>query len=196
MTISYFGYGSLVNAETLPEGTDLSPGRLDGWIREWRVCGKDAEGRGRCALSVRRSEGVYIRGVLATECKSGFADLALREKRYDKIDGIGSSFRCDEQGAEGPEDMFLFAASPPHRAWGDETHPILQSYLDCVLKGFFDLWGEEGIGHFLETTEGWEAPVLSDRHAPVYSRAVVLDPDLRALIDERLHAHGIAYLTV
>lgn len=61
VTITYFGYGSLVNAATVPEGAELVPGRLNGWVREWRVCGVWESGQGRCALSVRQQPGTEIR---------------------------------------------------------------------------------------------------------------------------------------
>lgn len=196
MTISYFGYGSLVNTRTLGPGTSVRAGRLDGWIREWRVVGLTDSGRGICALSVAPEAGASIRGVLASEPKSGLAILEARERRYDKVMSVGGNFICEAQGLPGPDDMFLFQAKAENRDWGSERNPILQSYIDCVLLGFHDFWGEDGIRHFVETTRGWHAPVLADRAAPIYPRAVQVPAEVIALIDRYLEPLDIRYLSV
>lgn len=194
MTISYFGYGSLVNTATLPGHTKVTPGSLSGWTREWRIRGKGAMGRGVCSLSVAPDPGTAIRGVLANEPKSGLEKLEQREWKYDRVHGVGEAFSCDEKGADGPEDMFLFRSRREHAHWGDDEHPILQSYLDCVLAGFHAFWGEAGVTHFLETTNGWHVPVLADRSEPVYPRAVQLDAKLAELIDDHLSGLKLRYL--
>ncbi|MBA5779362.1 gamma-glutamylcyclotransferase [Stappia sp. F7233] len=198
MLISYFGYGSLVNRATLASDVVALPGRLEGWRREWRVVGRPAEadgaGRGACALTVRPEPGCAIRGVLLSEATAGLAALDKREARYDRIDGISHQFRPDDGTAGVPEAVFLYRAKAEHYRWGDEDHPILQSYLDCVLAGFHEIWGEAGVDHFLETTDGWHAPILADRHAPIYARAVTLEPDLTGLFDERLAALDLRWV--
>lgn len=194
MTITYFGYGSLVNADTVPSGTEVTPGKLRGWIREWKVCGTGENGVGRCALTVRQHAETEIWGVMAQEPRHRLDALEQREKRYDKVGRVGTAFRCDAADRPGPADLFLFRASPDHYRWGCEKHPVLQSYLDCVLSGYFKVWGEEGIDHFLRTTDGWHVPVLPDREAPHYPRKIVLDSDLAALFDDKLTALGVRYL--
>ncbi|TYC63402.1 gamma-glutamylcyclotransferase [Rhodobacterales bacterium] len=194
MTFTYFGYGSLVNIDTIPAGVDVTPGRLANWKREWKVCGTGENGLGRCALTVREAPGSEIRGVVAREPLSGLGALREREKRYDIVEGISAAFQCEALGNPGPEGLFLFRASAPHYMWGTDTHPILQSYLDCVLAGYFRIWGEEGIDHFLETTDGWQVPVLADRSAPHYVRSVILSDELADLIDGKLRQLGVSYL--
>ncbi len=195
MTITYFGYGSLVNTDTLAADAEVTPGRLAGWRREWKICGKGADGQGRCALSVREVPDGAIRGVMAREPRARLGDLERREKRYVKVDAVGHAFRCDVKSNRGPDDLFLFRAAPEQCRWGSATHPILQSYLDCVLAGFFRFWGEAGIDHFLDTTDGWHVPVLKDRDRPHYPRRITLAPDLADLIDSKLRTHGVSYLT-
>ncbi|WP_299814680.1 gamma-glutamylcyclotransferase [uncultured Roseibium sp.] len=195
MTITYFGYGSLVNIDTIPAATQVVPGRLSGWMREWKVCGEGEDGQGRCALSVREQHGVEIRGIMAREPRAGLKDLELRERRYHKVEAIGATFRCEAEQKPGSNDMFLFKAAPGHHRWGSRSHPILQSYLDCVLAGYFRIWGEEGIEHFIETTDGWHVPVLKDRDSPRYPRKIVPGPQLADLIDTKLAALGVSYLT-
>ncbi len=195
MTITYFGYGSLVNIDTIPANAEVTPGRLRGWVREWRVCGVGEDGQGRCALSVRPEAGAEIRGVMAREARTGLQALEHRERRYEKVEAIGTAFSCEARNEPGPVELFLFKAAPDHLRWGTETYPILQSYLDCVLAGYFRIWDEEGIDHFLETTEGWHVPVLNDRANPHYPRKIDLDRELADLIDSKLAALGISYLT-
>lgn len=40
--------------------------------------------------------------------------------------------------------------------------------------------------HFIETTDGWEAPILADRAAPVYPRAQVIEAALLERFDALL----------
>lgn len=199
MLISYFGYGSLVNRATLAAGATAVPGSLAGWRREWRVAGRPSAGaggtgRGACALTVRPDPGSAIRGVLVSEPLAGLAALDRREARYDRVDGISRHFRPDEEGAAIPGDVFLYRAKAEHYRWGDVEFPILQSYLDCVLAGFHEVWGKAGVDHFLDTTDGWHAPILADRRAPNYPRAVRLPDDLAGYFDRRLAALGVRWI--
>ena len=194
MTISYFGYGSLVNVNTLPAGANVVSGQLSGWVREWRIWGTTQLGRQVCTLSVAPKEGVTIRGVMAKEPKERLAELDQREAKYHRVPGIGSSFICDARGEAGPPDMFLYRSKPEHYGWGSDDYPILQSYVDCVLQGFHAFWGLPGVDHFLETTDGWHVPILKDRDAPIYPRAQQVPPELLAEFDARLKASGVRYL--
>ncbi|WP_420410948.1 gamma-glutamylcyclotransferase family protein [Roseibium sp.] len=196
MMITYFGYGSLVNASTVPEAAELVPGRLKGWVREWRVCSVWENGQGRCALSVRQDPDAEIWGVMTREQKTRLDALEKRESRYEKIGRIAGSFRCEAEQKPGPEDLFLFKATPENERWGCAQHPILQSYLDCVLAGYHQIWGEEGVEHFFDTTDGWHVPVLPDRRKPLYPRAVDIEPALLRLFDDRAGMRDIRLLTV
>lgn len=103
MTITYFGYGSLVNVETLAPDAGATPGRLTGWAREWRIWGTTALGRGVCALSVAPAAGQVIRGVSVSEPKAGLEALEQREHKYQRVtDGVAAAFRCDARAAAGP----------------------------------------------------------------------------------------------
>ncbi len=194
MTITYFGYGSLVNISTLGPDTAVSPGMLSGWVREWRIRGANPQGRGVCSLSVAQDDGVSIRGVAAREPRDGLEKLNRREWKYDRVDGVGASFRCDAEGAPGGDTMFLYRSKPEHYGWGCAENPILQSYTDCVLSGFHAFWGEEGIRHFIETTRGWHVPILADRSTPLYPRAVKLKPEVAEMIDDHLSDQKVSYI--
>ncbi|MTH96801.1 gamma-glutamylcyclotransferase family protein [Roseibium sp. RKSG952] len=183
MHITYFGYGSLVNVDTLAKDASPLPGRLQGWRREWRVCGRTPDGHGVCALTVTRAPGEEIRGVAVSEPEAGLASLDAREHKYRQVHGVGESFQPEQADADVPGGLFLYQAKDDHYRWGSDSCPIFQSYLDCVLQGFFNFWGEDGLVHFFESTSGWHVPVLADRDAPRYVRARALDRELTALID-------------
>ena len=69
----------------------------------------------------------------------------------------------------------------PHRA-----APVLLSYVDTVVQGFLQEFGEDGVARFFDTTGGWDAPIRDDRAAPIYRRAVTLSRAEAALVDRHL----------
>ncbi|PTW60915.1 hypothetical protein C8N35_10396 [Breoghania corrubedonensis] len=187
-TIFYFGYGSLVNNDTRAPGGVAVPGRLSGWVREWRISGPTAYG-GVCSLTVRPEPGAEVAGVMVREHRDGLAALDEREWRYERCDLAEGAFRGD---AETPLEVpgFVYTARAEHYRWGDADHPILQSYVDCVLAGFLKHWGEAGVRDFVETTRGWHVPIRPDRQSPLYPRAVTIDDETRVLFDEVLREAG------
>ncbi len=196
-TITYFGYGSLVNTRTLGPDAVAVPGTLRGWRREWRAWWPhDSANRLSCVctLTVFRDPQTAIRGVMVSEPAERLAALDQRERRYQRIGGIGSAFTCEAPGSHVADDAFLYEADAGIRRWGDENHPILQSYVDCVMAGFHDFWGEEGVRHFIDTTDGWHAPMLADRAEPRYPRAQKIAPRLLETFDAMLAAAGVRHL--
>lgn len=197
-SISYFGYGSLVNCDTRKADSVAVRGHLSGWVREWRIAGPTPRG-GVCSLTVRPEEGTDIRGLMVSEHRDGLATLDEREWRYDRVD-LGEGAFCPDAAHEPHQaephgaDSFVYRAKDAHYRWGDEDHPILLSYVDCVLAGFLKHWGEEGVRHFVETTHGWHVPILDDRDDPRYLRAVRIPDDARAFFDEALAEVGVPKL--
>lgn len=198
--ICYFGYGSLVNEETLPAGTTVIAGELRGWKREWRGCSKGKQGNGKmagvgvCALGVRVEAGSIIRGAMVLDSKANLPALDKREWHYSRKALETAAFAPD-CGRDMPADTFLYQVQPQFAHWGNEDHPILQSYVDCVMAGFHCLWGQEGLEHFVDTTDGWNhVPVLQDRADPIYPRAVVLSGNLMDTIDGLLKTVGVQYI--
>lgn len=187
--ISYFGYGSLVNCDTRAAGSVAVRGRLRGWVREWRIAGTPGQ-QGVCSLTVRPQEGTEIFGLMVREHRDGLPALDTREWRYDRLDlGAGAFLADPGQGAHDGLG-FVYRAKPEHYRWGSDEHPILQSYVDCVLAGFHRHWGEAGVRHFIETTDGWHVPILNDRDNPRYPRAVRISNDMQALFDDALAEAG------
>ena len=173
----FFGYGSLVNRAT-HDFMDPRPARLSGWERVWRRTSL----REVAFLSVDPAPRTDILGLTARVPNGDWATLDAREGAYTRIDvahavshdhepGPTAVYRISEGLIEGPS----------------ETAPILLSYLDTVAAGFLDLYGEDGVVHFFETTTGW-GPIRNDRAAPVYSRAQPTTVALTALVDRHLTA--------
>lgn len=187
--IHYFGYGSLVNRGTLPPEATPVRARLTGFRRAWRAA-SFAAGRGVCALSVEPAEGAEIRGFLVREPADGLARLDAREHRYHRHRLPGGRLALENGGGAAP-DIWLYRAQAPINRWGDADTPIWLSYLDCVLQGFYREWGEEGLAHFIATTDGWHVPVVDDRERPAYARAQALTAEEREAIDAALAAAGV-----
>ncbi|MTI43546.1 hypothetical protein JM93_01866 [Roseibium hamelinense] len=192
--ITYFGYGSLVNVDTLAKNATHIPGRLQGWVREWKISGLAANGQGTCSLTVRPKQCAEIRGLLIKEPKDGLAALNRREARYEPHHLEAESFLADVPHSHPGSGLFVYKALPEHNTWGNEQSPILQSYLDCVLQGFYRQWGEQGVVDFFETTDGWHVPVLADRARPRYPRAIKAEPALLELVDEMMRARNVAVI--
>ncbi|WP_341872006.1 gamma-glutamylcyclotransferase family protein [Roseivivax isoporae] len=159
--------------------------RARGWRREWRAL---PEGD-HAFLTAVPDAGAEIEGVIAPVPGGDWRALDLREAFYDRLDAT------EVVHHDGPAAAIAIYAVPETRAPrapGRRTAPILLSYLDVVLQGYLDMFGEAGAARFFDTTEGWETPVLDDRAAPLYPRAQVLPASLRGWIDKALAARGIA----
>lgn len=173
----FFGYGSLVNRDThdFPRAT---PARVTGWRRVWR----HSHRRPAAYLSVEAAPGQVIDGLVAAVPGGDWAALDLREAAYDRL-----RLRPDdvEHALPHPVDVHIYRTDIAH-AEPASKHPILLSYLDCVVQGFLRVFGAEGADRFFATTDGWHTPVLNDRAVPQYARHVDLTGAERSFIDERL----------
>jgi glutathione-specific gamma-glutamylcyclotransferase len=184
--VAYFGYGSLVNRHTRPAHTRARPARLAGWIRQWKHCIDLPFGKA-CALTAEKRAGCEIEGVLVLDHHDGLAAVDDREAGYRR-----ERIELPEMEAPAGEmDIFIYVSAPEWNHWGSAEYPILRSYVDCVLAGYLEVWGREGAAKFIKGTEGWGAPILDDRAAPRYPRAVPIDWGLRAAIDGLLEENGI-----
>lgn len=178
MTGRFFGYGSLVNTATHLYG-DVEPAAVAGWRRHW----VQSNARPVSFLSVTPDPLSRIAGVIANVGDAGWEALDLREAAYDRLtlpqphDGVA-----------------IYRASPRHVGDASLGQPILLSYLDVVVQGFFRLYGEDGVRDFFRSTTGWDTPVLNDRADPIYPRAQVLTQAETALADAHLGAVGATIL--
>lgn len=185
----FFGYGSLVNVDTFPEPWALTPSRLTGWRRSWSNIAETPEGP-VISLSIHATPGAEIDGILLRPRNPAEqAWLDARESGYEKIE-IARGDLCLDEAAEPASGAARFAT---YRSLS-ETRPmeavINLSYIDAVLQGFLRFFGEAGAQRFVETTDGWDAPIENDRAAPRYPRAVTLSAEEAAFIDALLQFAG------
>lgn len=116
-----------------------------------------------------------------------------------------SSRELNTEGRDGEEQEPLSVAKvwvylPRHGTPANHKYPIMQSYVDIIVRGCLSI-SEEFTRKFLESTHGWwhddhdgneEGPPefiwVDDRHAPFYIRA---DEDwsreMKHIVDQYLH---------
>lgn len=171
----FFGYGSLVNRAT-HEYPRTRPARLEGWRRVW----VHTVLRPVAYLSVERAEGA-IDGLVAEVPDADWAALDARERAYDRHPVATILHECGSNAA-----AQVYAVPASHAAPPDVTHPVLLSYIDTVVQGFLDVFGEDGAERFFATTAGWDAPILNDRAAPRYPRHQAASAELQRYVDCQL----------
>lgn len=173
MTQSYvFGYGSLVNTAT-HVFDPVYPAKLDGWRRVWRCI----PGQTIATLSVERAEGAKIDGLIAGVQPEHWPDLDARELHYERHVATPATQHSGPDAAH----VQVYVV-PPELDEG--RHPILLSYLDVVVQGYYQRFGEDGVAAFFETTRGWDTGLRDDRANPKYPRHKVLSPFERGLVDD------------
>ncbi|XDA98650.1 gamma-glutamylcyclotransferase family protein [Sulfitobacter sp. LCG007] len=179
----FFGYGSLVNRATHGY-PDARPATLDGWRRAWVA----TPGYRTVLLTGVRAPGHAIKGLIAAVPGGDWQALDTRERGYARLPA-GGSVRHD---LSGQVPIAVYAVDP-----GDfrsrEDHCILLSYLDVVVQGFLQVFGEDGVAHFFETTDNWDTPVFDDRSAPLYPRHQRLSPAEAGLVDSHLDHLGVRF---
>ena len=169
----FFGYGSLVNRAT-QDYPGVKRATVSGWRRAWRHTGA----RKVAFLTAVPCPNTRIDGLLAEVPGGDWAALDAREWAY---------IRAPAEPGRGAQIYHIPADL--HTA-PSQTHPILLSYLDVVVQGYLNEFGETGVARFFATTDGWEAPIINDRTAPQYPRAQQLSPDETALVDAMLSDVG------
>lgn len=185
----FFGYGSLVNCDT--HGfAPVRRARVRGWKRAWRAT---AERQIAYLTAIAAPDGVAIDGLTAPVPQGDWAALDAREQAYDRHDAsqlITHLDTADGQGDPAPGRTAIYAIAPDRMGPPTADHPILLSYLDVVIQGYLRHFGPDGVARFVATTEGWDAPVLNDRAAPLYPRAQRLTAAETGLVDTILQAQG------
>ncbi|MEM8750267.1 MAG: gamma-glutamylcyclotransferase family protein [Pseudomonadota bacterium] len=183
-TIAYFGFGSLVNLNTLTTPYIAAHrAKLDGWRRVWLPRPSTAPhilaGMPPLAfLSAEPSPGIIIDGMVVVDHAASLPALDLREVMYKRTPiGTGSLTALDENAGalQARSDLFLYVAEQEADPDSVEPRPsILRSYLDAVFQGFLHNFGDEALERFVFTTRNFHLPVLEDRDNPIYPRHVTL----------------------
>jgi hypothetical protein len=195
--VAYFGYGSLVNRETLRTRiVAAAPARVAGWRREWQPRPELALDADRAVhaslLTVRPAPDSAIDGLLVFDHLENLAAVDLRENDYQRrhVPEAALSLAAGTLPRGCP--AYIYEADPPEAE--GEPCPILQSYLDAVLKGFYREHGLRGLEEFIAVTGNFDTPILTDRDWPIYPRAVILSEEDRALFDRLLQRRGVRYV--
>lgn len=174
----FFGYGSLVNTRT-HDFPEPMPAHVSGWRRSWRHTSR----RPFPFLSVVQDDTCTISGLIARVPQDDWDALDIRETGYRRAPLEPKQIRHER--AE-PAAVHIYMTHRDADITGRVVYPILLSYLDVVVQGFNDVFGEIGVSDFFDTTDGWDAPVLDDRGSPLYPRHQSLSTAERQLVDHHL----------
>ena len=179
----FFGYGSLVNLATHNYG-DPRPATLRGWRRLW--C--ETSYRKAAFLSIAPAPGAQIQGLMARVKDGDWQALDAREAGYERQEAAHQI--THDLAQQVPCAVYAISLSKTAEE-GPSSAPILLSYLDVVLQGFMQIYGELGARGFMDTTDQWDRPVLDDRAAPLYPRHQKLEHKQRQLVDALCKDYGL-----
>jgi hypothetical protein len=188
--VQIFGYGSLVNRRTRRNDLIARPVRACGWRRSWNHCVETENGR-VCALTITPNALAEVDGVVVLEHRDNLAILDAREKGYQRVQISIVADELPSVPTPGDQESFTYTSTPVAYRRGSRDFPIWRSYLECVLAGFLDLGGDAAARDFIVNTDGWETPILDDRPAPRYMRAVLLSEDTQREVDALIRSLGL-----
>ena len=183
-----FGYGSLIcpdsRALTAPSVADRQaiPVNVQNVERTWAKKSL----RGMTSMGVRFRQGAECVGVLVPVNDDELSQFDEREVGYDRFelqpeDILPIPFLDDEHY----ENTFLATGEQPPQIWvyvqqdpvpASENHPIVQSYVDIILRGCLGI-SEEFAQEFMRTTKGWDPAELSDDDSSRSDETVASDSD-------------------
>lgn len=187
--VAYFGYGSLVNRNTLrTRFLAIRRARATGWRRFWLPRPEV----GIALLSVRAEPVASIDGVVVYDLAENLAAVDEREAGYRRRTIAGDALRI-EDAPTAALPVFIYEAVHPERTAAETGSAILQSYLDAVMQGFLAVHGETGLRRFVTESDGFETTVIRDRERPRYPRSVELRPGEGEFFDECLLARGARF---
>ncbi|MBR9650638.1 gamma-glutamylcyclotransferase family protein [Thalassovita aquimarina] len=173
----FFGYGSLVNRKTHSYG-EAHRACATGWRRVWRHTAL----RPVAFLTAIPDPGARIEGLIAGVPNGDWRALDAREHAYDRVDLRD----LDDHPLPFAPKAAIYSIPEGKHGAPSMAHPILLSYLDVVVQGYYQEFGEDGVDRFFATTDGWDAPILDDRAAPQYPRHQALSSAEIRLVDRKL----------
>lgn len=196
--MAYFGYGSLVNLNSLrTKYIAAYPARLNGWRRHWQASASGIsaiECMNPALLSVHMHGEMssYIDGMLIIDHLDHLPALDEREVNYHRVpinDDLLLASNVDGLDNIPVEHRFVYVANESP----DDQSPLLQSYLDVVMGGFHALNGEQGVHDFISTTLGFGRSIITDRHQPRYPRAMAIEEPMAKWFDDLLKQAGVRF---
>jgi hypothetical protein len=184
--VAYFGYGSLVNRDTLrTKFLAIRRASVAGWRRFW-LPRPDSD---LALLSVRQEAGAEAQGVVVYDLAENLPAVDEREAGYNRRTVPADAVRVEHSPHAAPP-VFLYEAIRQDETAAEAGSAILQSYLDAVMQGLLAVHGEAGLRRFVAETDGFETAIVPDRGAPRYPRSVVLRPDEADLFDRLVTERG------
>lgn len=180
----FFGFGSLVNTGT-HRYDPVTPATVKGWKRIWvnNECYEHA------FLSIEPDESSQIQGLMAQVPNNDWLELDTREVGYARR-FLNEQEWCPEtpSNRECPKSLQLSGKLDDIQMYvlqGGEyaqaAKPILWSYVETVLYGYYQWFGAEGVEDFIQSTAAW-TDILDDRSQPIYPRYVPAEGDAEHII--------------
>lgn len=173
----FFGYGSLVNTAT-HDFPDPRPARLAGWRRVWM----HTDMREAAFLTVIPDPDSTIDGLVAQVPGADWQALDRREWAYERVpvaDQLSHTL-------SDVSDISVYAVPTARQTAQGGTHPVFLSYLDVVVQGYLQHFGQDGAKAFFASTSGWDVPIVDDRAMPRYPRHQRLSPAETGFVDAML----------
>jgi len=177
----FFGYGSLVNRKTHAYG-EAHRARATGWRRIWRHTAL----RPVAFLTAIPDPSTRIDGLIAGVPNGDWRALDAREHAYDRVDLTD----LDDHPLPFTPKAAIYSIPAGKHGAPTIAVPILLIYLDVVVQGYHQEFGEQGVTRFFQTTDGWDAPILDDRKQPHYPRHQTLARPETRLVDRMLDDLG------
>lgn len=178
----FFGYGSLVN-ESTHTFSCTHPAQLRGWTRVWR---KTLTRQAAYLTVIRDDTTAQIDGLIAEVPDADWAALDRREAAYSRVEASD----IVQHPLQNDPHVVVYSIAPDNHFAPDAQSPVLLSYIDVVVQGYLNRFGEDGAVRFVETTKGWEAPIVNDRDASLYPRHQILTSEETSLVDVLLLRAG------
>ena len=178
----FFGYGSLVNRAS-HSFAGAVPAQLTGWRRIWR----HTDLRPVAYLTVVPDAHAAIDGLIAPVPDADWPALDAREAAYIRAP---AAHQVRHPLPHSPE-IAVYTIPDGLHASPSQAHPILLSYLDVVVQGYFREFGAAGVQRFFDTTQGWDAPLLDARSSPLYPRHQPLTAIETDQTDQHLDRLGV-----
>lgn len=163
MALTVFGFGSLVNTEslkvTVPDASAITPSYIKGFVRDfsvWDAVGfhdlhetnSDIAGFPYCAMDIKRAadDSARVNGIAFKMSDTHFDELVKREHDYELVKALAYDFRSDELIGE----CFLFSSNKNNGRY-DFDSMTQKRYLQICLQGARE-YGERFYQEFLDTT--------------------------------------------
>lgn len=187
--VGYFGFGSLVNKHTLRTSyVDIFQASLRGYRRHWQARSIEIFDNQISLLSIHPDEHYTIKGMMVVDLAENLALVDEREEGYTRHKLETHQLEVSD-AVMLPDDLYVYIADEIDGV--EENGSLLQSYLDAVMQGFRNEYGDEGVSHFVDSTMGFERTIKLDRAAPIYPRDVSLSHEEALLYDEELRRAGV-----